>query len=414
MNSIEIKEKVMDHGEVCDHCLGRQITLKHQGIMNEVIGAALRKSNTEKEVSEFIEKEEATPKVKGECFLCKGLFAKLGEMYEKLQEEESNWEFSNFLVGSKIPKEVVKEQEELWTEIPPKDAEPIRREINREIGKKLSKDIDKEPEFEEPQIVFILNFSNEEIETQVKSIYIYGKYRKLERGIPQTKWPCTHCGGEGCDECNQTGKQYPHTVEDLVAKPFIKATDSEEHKFHGAGREDRDALMLGEGRPFVIEILEPRKRELNLKEIQKKINKEAKDKVEVEELRKSSKEEVVEIKAGEYDKTYEVWAKTRDEITKEDMRKVEKELEGTVIEQRTPTRVNHRRADKVRKRKIHKIKMNKVNDNEFKAEIKAESGTYIKELLSGDYGRTRQSVAEIIKNKVTPQKLNVLKIHGTN
>lgn len=414
MNSIEIKKKLLEKGEICDHCLGRQITFKHKGIPNGEIGAALRRSKEETEINKIIENQNLKPKTKENCYVCKGLLNKVDEIYKKLIEETTQWEFNNFLIGCKVSEEIIDGEEELWTEITPEDAEPIKRQIKREIGKKLEKEIGKEPEFEKPDITFILNFKEDTIETQSKSLYVYGRYKKLKRGIPQTKWPCNKCKGEGCEKCNGTGQQYPDTVEKLVAEPLMEQTKAEEHKFHGQGREDKDALMLGNGRPFIIEAVKPRKRTLNIAEIQEKINEQSKGKIKVEKMRESDMNEVRELKSRRSDKTYEVWAETEKKVTEEDLKKAEKEITGEKIEQRTPTRVNHRRADRVRERKIHHIQTQKLNSHEFKVNVKAEAGTYIKELISGDYGRTRPSIAEVMKNKVSPTKLNVVKIHGPN
>ena len=43
-------------------------------------------------------------------------------------------------------------------------------------------------------------------------------------------------------------------------------------KFHGAGREDIDVRMLGSGRTFVLEILEPKIRDLDLETLQEEVN----------------------------------------------------------------------------------------------------------------------------------------------
>ena len=91
----------------------------------------------------------------------------------------------------------------------------------------------------------------------VRSLYLYGRYRKLERGIPQTRWPCKKCRGTGCEHCSNTGKMYEESVEEIVAGELMKVTEAKEHAFHGMGREDIDALMLGNGRPFVIELKKP-------------------------------------------------------------------------------------------------------------------------------------------------------------
>ena len=43
-------------------------------------------------------------------------------------------------------------------------------------------------------------------------------------------------------------------------------------------------------------------------------------------------------------------------------------------------------------------------------EIKTESGTYIKELISGDNGRTKPSLSEILKQKAAVKKLVVKEV----
>ncbi len=61
---------------------------------------------------------------------------------------------------------------------------------------------------------------------------------------------------------------YPESVEELSSKPLLEATQGEEVFFHASGREDIDARMLGSGRPFVIEISKPKKRFIDLKQIE--------------------------------------------------------------------------------------------------------------------------------------------------
>ena len=100
----------------------------------------------------------------------------------------------------------------------------------------------------------MVDFKNGEIETQINPIFIESRYRKLIRGIPQTKWPCSKCKGKGCESCNQTGKMYAETVEELISEDAIKAANGTGAKFHGAGREDIDVKMLGSGRTFVLKL----------------------------------------------------------------------------------------------------------------------------------------------------------------
>ena len=81
--------------------------------------------------------------------------------------------------------------------------------------------------------------------------------------------------------------------------------------------------------------------------------------------------------------------------------------------QQTPNRVAHRRADLVRHRRVKHIEMVRRDATNAKVAtlvIKAEAGTYIKELMSGDAGRTKPNVAELLGTEAKCKKLEVIGI----
>jgi tRNA pseudouridine synthase 10 len=90
-----------------------------------------------------------------------------------------------------------------------------------------------------------------------------------------------------------------------------------------------------------------------------------------------------------------------------------KTLQGVTIYQRTPERVAHRRADKVRERRVLDIGFVGEQDGRFVAEVLGEAGLYIKELVSGDQGRTHPSLAEILQRPAHVTSLDVLQVGGT-
>ena len=94
---------------------------------------------------------------------------------------------------------------------------------------------------------------------------------------------------------------YPDSVEELVSKPMLDAAQGETTSFHASGREDIDARMLGTGRPFVVEVSKPKKRFLDLRKLEDKINAEAKDKVEISRLRFANRDVVRKLKKSEKD-----------------------------------------------------------------------------------------------------------------
>ena len=204
---------------------------------------------------------------------------------------------------------------------------------------------------------------------------------------------------------------YPESVEELSSKPLLEATEGEKTAFHASGREDIDARMLGTGRPFVIEVSKPKKRFVDLKEIEAKINAEAVGKVEVSRLRFTTKDVVRRLKKGEgAQKEYRLLAEFENEVSDEGLRMLEETLSGASIKQQTPLRVLHRRADLIRERYIYKVKVKKVSLKRALMEIRCQGGLYVKELVSGDEGRTIPNVSDLLGNRAKTLKLDVLKV----
>jgi conserved hypothetical protein TIGR01213 len=288
--------------------------------------------------------------------------------------------------------------------------ETIKKEINRLIGLGIWERFDKEAEFESQDIVFSIDLLNEPIvRIQINPLYIEGKYNKLKRGIPQTKWPCSKCKGRGCEECNFTGKQYPESVEELISEHFLKLTKGKEAKFHGAGREDIDVLMLGSGRPFVLEIKEPRIRKLDLTKLEDEINKINEGKTSYHNLHVCERRRKAEIKQSSPD-TYKVYNALVKCDGAFDKSKLDELTELNEIHQQTPLRVLRRRADKVRIKHVLDLSYEIVDDTTFNMRIKTEGGLYIKELISGDDGRSHPNVSEILGVGAVCEQLDVIEV----
>ncbi|MBU0497148.1 MAG: tRNA pseudouridine(54/55) synthase Pus10, partial [Candidatus Thermoplasmatota archaeon] len=241
---------------------------------------------------------------------------------------------------------------------------------------------------------------------------IYGRYRKYQRGIPQTRWPCRVCRGKGCQRCNNTGKMYPTSVEELIAIPIEQLVTGKGIAFHGSGREDIDALMLGNGRPFVVEIKNPQIRTLDFLSLTKHINKQANKIIEVEGLRYSDKDEIVRLKDADFRKTYRIIIEGSSILDEEKLKEGAQILRGTTIRQFTPTRVAHRRAHKVRERTVYQCSLETIEGTIATLVLETESGTYIKELVSGDNGRTQPNLSDLIGISCIVKELDVIEIKG--
>ncbi|TFG05232.1 MAG: hypothetical protein EU539_09565 [Promethearchaeota archaeon] len=64
----------------------------------------------------------------------------------------------------------------------------------------------------------------------------------------------------------------------------------------------------------------------------------------------------------------------------------------------------------IREKMIHAIKGEYLGPSIFKFIIETQGGTYIKELINGDEGRTKPSFSEIFNNDLTCKELNVKEI----
>jgi tRNA pseudouridine synthase 10 len=287
----------------------------------------------------------------------------------------------------------------------------MRNEFGRALGKKIAEQSGKTVDFRKPDIVLLINPFTEKIKLQPNPLYIAGSYKKLVRGIPQSRWFCSHCHGKGCEKCNWTGKMYPESVEEIIAKPFLEATGGTKASFHAGGREDIDARMLGKGRPFIIQITKPKKRFIDLKKMEDLVNSYAKGKVAISRLHFADKAAVRRLKRAESSqKEYRVIIEFENKISTDDIRLLEEKLTNVMVKQRTPLRVLHRRADLTREKYIYEVKVKKLSPKKVEMRIRCQGGLYVKELVTGDDGRTTPSVSEILKNKAKPIKLDVLNV----
>jgi tRNA pseudouridine synthase 10 len=428
MSILETAKKIVSEGPICDNCMGRQFAKLSTGLNNLERGRAIKLSLAME--SDMLYKESGddtalkdlstcntyarkTLRVEGDdqkCWVCLGLYENLDQWAKRAVEAIGDREYSTFLVGTKISGLLSENEEILWSECGIAHAEQFKTELNREVGKLIAALTGKEVEFERPDILVTLDIAENDIRLQIRSLYIQARYRKFIRTIPQTRWPCRSCGGKGCETCNQTGKQYPESVDELIREEVVKATDATDTKFHGAGREDIDALMLGTGRPFVVEALSPTIRSIDLEALEKKINEFAAGKVEVEGLTFVEKDVIEHLKASKADKVYNLTVTFKEPVSKERLISAIDSLVGAEIAQRTPQRVAHRRGDLVRKRRVHGMQLLEKTDEYAIIQVHCDGGLYVKELTSSDEGRTEPSLTGLLEVQATVTELDVISV----
>ena len=483
----------------CNHCLGRVGGKKRFGQSDLESGIEIRNSVIEGD-STMAQAREVEPL----CPFCENLFEEAPLLAQLIKEAVGERECFRLQLGARIPKDQTEAEDHLRKRFGAGGSAPLKSSLVEEVARQLKEiDFGVKLVIDKPEILALIDVLTLTVELDIRSHYVYGRYRKLARGIPQTKWPCRSCKGRGCPKCNQTGLQYQSSVQGLIGDPLLEIFGSKEHAFHGMGREDIDVRCLGRGRPFVIEMKRPMKREVDSEMIMKLINEASDGQLEVSDMRPSNRSEVVRVKDTPAEKSYtilyriepltqteldvltqvlevpknnqdrnrrrrdhhrgkkrEVKPEPEPEIDYSTLKKAEltalceerglaksgtkdvlverlvnnqeeklplpdqdyvleimEKLQGCTLAQRTPERVAHRRADKIRKRKVIETSNPSVtidSDGVMHAEfsLRCESGTYVKETVHGDGGRTQPSIASLIKAKCTVEWLDVADIHA--
>lgn len=366
---------------LCDHCLGRIFARVSFGLTNlqrgQIARTVLSSLGTGGEFS-------------GRCSLCDDLFEDLNRYARACAERANGYQFSSFLIGSTFDADILQREKELQMRFGDR-GESIKKEFDREVGKLLSA-ITGLDYSRDPEMYFHIDLRYDSISIKAKSLFVHGFYRKRARGLPQTRW--IHGRGD--------------TVESIIGGPLKEMSLCEDYRLHGAGREDVDVRMLGNGREFIIEGINPRIRKINLSLLRRKIN--SSEKVQVMHLSFTGKDAVERIKSERCSKVYDITAEGKDKVDPDRILNVLSLLEKKIIYQRTPLRVSKTRSDLVRERRVGSPQLVWARGKRFRFRITAEAGLYLKELVSGDRGRTYPSISSLYGEDFRVVRMDVVKI----
>ena len=502
----------------CDHCLGRLGGKKRYEQTIAESGAEIRASVVQRD-SHLENARTEIPL----CPFCENLYEEADLLADIIHDAIQPYEATRLQLGARIPKDQIAAEEELRKRLGAGGSDALKSGLVTEIARNLNDRLNgKKLVNDKPQILALIDVLTLTVELDIRAHYLYGRYQKLERGIPQTRWPCRACKGRGCEKCDGTGLQYKKSVQDLIGNPLLGLFEAKEHAFHGMGREDIDVRCMGQGRPFVIEMKEPKTRTVDLDAAMNSINELAEGSINITGLRSSNRSEVVRVKDTPAEKSYTIRfrvmplseaehavltapvdlthvdvqdrggkgrknpkRRNRRGDRKNDHKKplpavievvegpseeelkalkkaelVEKaealglaksgtkgelierimsagppapvmfdlpeaefiketidKLAGVKLFQRTPERVAHRRADLIRKRTVFETSkpiIETMADGVLEVEftLRCESGTYVKETVHGDGGRTQPSLSSLIKAKCDVMWLDVGDIHA--
>lgn len=213
------------------------------------------------------------------------------------------------------------------------------------------------------------------------------------------------------------------SIEELIGIPTKEFYDADSFTFMAAGREDVDVRMLGTGRPFILEIHNPRRALRSADDfpaLQKLINT-ATDQIKVRDLQPVPKVDTNILKEGEESKrkTYRCLVRTSRPLSEadyEDLKAYYKPDAGddgkavVTVAQETPLRVLHRRTLAIRQKEIYSMQCIPINDHYLFVDVETQAGTYVKEFIHGDLGRTVPNFGTLSKSSADILSLDVISI----
>jgi len=298
-------------------------------------------------------------------------FDSIGRLVDEALAKARAFEYRTFSVSTRIGDNVLAEYE---NHIKSRGLGAIapKNRINRLAGEMIRDKTGKQWS-READLVFVLDFAGDKAEARPSPIFILGKYIKDSRELYQTRW------------------EKFESVEGFIVSAAQGVFGCRNAFLHGAGREDLDARMLGEGRLCIIEIEAPVKRPSDFSALRESVKSLSDRRVDFIPIRKVGRELVWIVKEAKFDKVYRATVELDCEAEEEKIRKICGIRE---IRQRTPQRVLHRRADLSRERKIHGIECEHSGGKTAVFKITTEAGAYIKELVGGDGGRTVPSFSQ--------------------
>ena len=266
-------------------------------------------------------------------------------------------------------------------------------------------------------------------------VLLMGNYIKLSRAISQSPWtvdsedapdaalaPPADSIDDGTSATNTAALVRPKSritatsVEEELTRHLLPPFHCASHRFSSSGREDLDVRMLGDGRTFVLEIVDakrvPAAEEASVwTEMERAVNG-GSESVKVLGVRLCSKAEFAAMKAGVETKCKRYRAIVHSAAALDDaaLAPLAALSFPLSVQQRTPIRVLHRRSALTRAKVLHGVEWRRINAHWLQVDLVTSAGMYVKEWVHGDRGRTVPSLSSLLGSLCECVQLDVTEL----
>ncbi|HIH07723.1 MAG TPA: pseudouridine synthase [Candidatus Nitrosotenuis sp.] len=362
---LELAKKILSEYDLCDNCLGRlfskQLHLKSNKLLGKKIHNKLKIKNNK-------------------CHICKNIFDIIPSYVIKMQEASSEYIFKSFLVGTMLKSSFLDRDDHIRSQFKLKGIDGIKTSITKELGKQFARKTKKRQKIYEPEIVLTVDFKTESCESHSKSLHLFGRYTKCTRDVPQKQKPCSNCLGKGCVTCKRHGISEFDSVEGMICKYIFEKFGAVQAKITWIGGEDTSSLVLGNGRPFFVKLLNPKKRSHKLPKLI------TSDKIKIHSLKI-----IPNIPSGpiQFKSKTRLLISAENPITHQNLAMLDS-LNNTSV-------AIYDKSGKRTEKKIYSIRYLQNSEKSFTLELKIDGGVPLKHFVSGD--DIFPNISELLTNR---------------
>lgn len=355
-----------DNYVLCKYCLQRQMSITPD--------------------VEFCARFKSPSNRRNKCNICSGLMHETDSIIQRIKETlNDDYQFDTFLIGATLPANLFEKEDQIRARFKIRGRENIKSQLIRDLRKKFSEVTKKQIDILHPDLIINLQFRKNaslEINIKMRPLIMLGRYIKKNRGIPQRSGG-EHSNGnkvyiqsEPYHIVSQTPRKASGistleyaSIQSIISKEILKITRGEALKFSWIGSEDENSLVLGSGRPFFVQIRNPKSIRLNQKTL---CFQEYGLFVNIEEFFDRLPKQPVQF----ITKT-RIVIQTSRQIGKEEELKIKSLANSIVVFQ------NQKNKSRSSAKRIYSIDIVKVNNKIFELDVIADGGLAIKQFVEG-------------------------------
>ncbi|GAY25677.1 tRNA pseudouridine(54/55) synthase Pus10 [Desulfurococcaceae archaeon AG1] len=416
---LRLSREILARYPLCDRCLGRLFANLGRGLSNLERGRAIKLTlamgyhdeasrdperlrdelyNISRNAGEPFQSlyrhiYGAEPPSTMPCYICGGRIESLiSEWVKRAGDSIRNLGASRFILGIRPPRGFVEAEEEIARVFSLQYWESIRSELKREIGKSVATTYGLSPDFDDPEVMLILDLERGSVEAVMPPLILSTRLVKLVRGFSVKRRPR---GGGSLEDIARSD------IKDLGRDVSIKIPIRDTSRYR----------ILGRGCESIIEIRSPEPGRRDLRNLAKVLNRSSST-YRVEILGRGSRRIAEELPA----KVRRIWYRAHIYIEKEvDSRFIESLAPRRItgVEQKTPSRIlraGYRGVEKVVRGDMGIEKILRISNKTLEILFTLPPNIYAEEAITGDGGRTSPSISSLLGVDVIPLEIDVINI----